>query len=125
MAKVLGIGGFFYKSQDQAAARDWYTRVLGFSFEPWGGAMFQPSELAARAGAATLWNPMKADSDYPAPSTHAFMINLVVDDLDAVLARAAAEGVTPLQVMPDEGFGRFAHLLDPDGIKIELWEPKG
>ncbi|HMV68158.1 MAG TPA: VOC family protein [Myxococcota bacterium] len=123
MAKVLGVGGFFYKSADPAAARAWYTRVLGFEFQPWGGLAFTPDEMAAKKGSATVWNVMKPDSDYPAPSTREFMINLVVDDMDAVLARAKAEGVEPVKLFPDEGFGRFAHILDPDGIKLELWEP--
>jgi predicted enzyme related to lactoylglutathione lyase len=125
MAKVLGVGGLFYKSADPAAARAWYTRVLGFEFQEWGGLAFQPADMAAKKGSATVWSVMKPDSDYPAPSTRDFMINLVVDDLDAVLARAKAEGVEPVKVMPDEGYGRFAHLIDPDGIKLELWEPTG
>lgn len=123
MANVLGVGGFFYKSRDPAAARDWYTRVLGFGFEPWGGVVFKPQPMAEKPGAATIWNVMKPDTDYVAPSDRDFMINLVVDDLDAVLARCKGEGVEPLKSFPDEGFGRFAHILDPDGIKIELWQP--
>ena len=75
------------------------------------------------AGSATIWNAMKADTDYVEPSTRDFMVNLCVDDLDAMLARCKREGVEPLKLFPDEGFGRFAHILDPDGIKIELWEP--
>ena len=124
MAKVLGIGGFFYKSRDPAAARAWYEAALGLQFESWGGLAFRPQDMAARSGAATVWNPMGADSDYMAPSDRDFMINLAVDDLDAILARCAAHGVTPVKTFADEGFGRFAHILDPDGVKIELWEPR-
>ncbi|MBL8549675.1 MAG: VOC family protein [Hyphomonadaceae bacterium] len=123
MAKVLGVGGVFYKSPDPAAARAWYERVLGFKFETWGGIAFLPADMAAKKGSATVWNVMKPDTDYPAPSTRDFMINLVVDDLDAMLAHAKAEGVEPVKLFPDEGMGKFAHIIDPDGIKIELWEP--
>jgi len=125
MAKVLGVGGFFYKSKDPDAARAWYTRVLGFSFQDWGGVAFTPDAMAAKPGSATVWNPMKPDTDYTAPSAKDFMINLVVDDMDAILARCKAEGVEPIKLFPDEGFGRFAHILDPDGVKLELWEPRG
>ena len=123
MAKVLGVGGLFYKSPDPAAARAWYEKVLGFKFESWGGLAFMPADMVAKKNSATVWNVMKADSDYPAPSTRDFMINLVVDDLDAMLARCKGEGVEPVKMFPDEGYGRFAHIMDPDGIKIELWEP--
>lgn len=124
MAKVLGIGGFFYKARDPAAAREWYERVLGFTYEEWGGVAFKPQLMADKAGSATVWNAMSSATDYIEPSNRDFMINLVVDDLDAMLARCKREGVAPVKVFPDEGLGRFAHILDPDGIKIELWEPK-
>jgi predicted enzyme related to lactoylglutathione lyase len=67
---------------------------------------------------------MKADTDYLAPSTKDFMLNLVVDDLDGVLARCAEHGVEPVKLFPDEFNGRFAHIIDPDGRKVELWEPR-
>ena len=124
MAKVLGLGGLFFKSADPDATRAWYSRVLGIAFESWGGVVFEPEAAAAQPGAATVFSPFKADSDYFAPSQAPFMINLMVDDLDAMLARCKAEGVEPLKVMPDEFNGKFAHIMDPDGRKLELWEPK-
>lgn len=124
MAKVLGIGGLFFKSKDTGATMQWYVRVLGLELTDWGGVVFRPEPLAAQPGAATVFNAMGADSDYFAPSTKDFMFNLVVDDLDAMLARCKAEGVEPVKLFPDEGMGRFAHIMDPDGRKIELWEPK-
>jgi catechol 2,3-dioxygenase-like lactoylglutathione lyase family enzyme len=98
MAKVLGIGGVFFKAEDPAGLRDWYRRVLGLTVESWGGVMFEPSTLDT-------------------------MINFVVDDLDGVLAQAAAEGAAPIGREDQDGQGRFAWLLDPAGRKIELWEP--
>jgi predicted enzyme related to lactoylglutathione lyase len=124
MASVLGIGGLFFKSGDPAALRAWYGRVLGLSFEDWGGVVFRPEVAASRPGAATVFSSFPADTDYFAPSTSEFMVNLMVDDLDGVLARCAAEGVMPSYRLDDEANGRFAHVLDPEGRKLELWEPK-
>jgi predicted enzyme related to lactoylglutathione lyase len=118
MGKVLGIGGVFFKAEDPAAVSDWYRRVLGFDIAPWGGAQFARSEHGG-----TVWSPMKADTSYFGPSTQPFMINLVVDDVDAVLARAKAEGVEALGRSDDDAHGRFAWLLDPAGVKVELWQP--
>ena len=124
MAKVLGIGGLFFKSRDQEALREWYGRVLGLEFADWGGVVFTPDMAAAQPGAATVFTSFKADTDHFAPSDKEFMFNLMVDDLDAVLARCKLHGVEPLKLYPDEGMGRFAHILDLEGRKIELWEPK-
>jgi predicted enzyme related to lactoylglutathione lyase len=124
MAKVLGVGGVFFKSKDPAALLKWYSEALGIELEPWGGVAFRPQPMADHPGSATVFSPFKADTDYFAPSTNPYMINLAVDDLDGVLARLAQHGVTPLKTMPDEGMGKFAHIMDPEGNKLELWEPK-
>jgi predicted enzyme related to lactoylglutathione lyase len=124
MAKVLGVGGLFFKSRDADALRDWYKRVLGFEFMDWGGTWFPAAAFAAQPGAGTVVSPMGPDSDYMAPSSKEFMVNLVVDDLDGVLARCKEHGVEPIKLFPDEFNGRFAHILDLEGRKIELWEPK-
>ena len=117
MAKVLGIGGIFFKTADPKALGEWYKRVLGFPITDWGSAMFP------HAGEGfTLWTPFKADTDHFAPSSHPFMINLTVDDLDGVLAKAKAEGVEPIGRQDDE-YGRFAWIMDPVGVKIELYQP--
>ena len=124
MAKVLGLGGVFFKADDPQATRDWYTRVLGIEFEGWGGVVFMPEVAAAHPGAGTVFSPFNASSDYFEPSEERFMINLMVDNLDAMLARCAKQGVEPILHMPDEANGSFAHIMDPDGRKIELWQPK-
>jgi predicted enzyme related to lactoylglutathione lyase len=123
MAKVLGIGGLFFKSTDPAAMKSWYGQVLGMPFEEWG-MVFTPDAAAAHPGAATVFSPFAANTDYFAPSDAAFMFNLMVDDLDGILSRCAEHGVTPIKIMPDEGMGSFAHIMDPEGRKIELWQPK-
>jgi predicted enzyme related to lactoylglutathione lyase len=123
MAKILGLGGLFFKSADPEAVRAWYARVLGLPIEAWG-AVFTPEAAAAHPGAATIFSPFKIDTDYFAPSDKDFMFNLMVDDLEAMLVRCAEHGVTPVKLFPDEANGRFAHIMDPEGRKIELWEPK-
>ena len=124
MAKVLGIGGFFYKAADPAATRAWYARVLGFEFTSWGGVAFEASDMAKKPGAATAWSVTSQTSTQFEPSTRDFMINLLVDDLGGLLARIEREGVEVLSKTLDDPFGKFAQIMDPDGIKIELWEPK-
>lgn len=124
MARVIGLGGLFFKSADGAALRDWYARVLGLTFDDWGGLVFLPETAAAQPGAGTVFSPFAADTDYFEPSDKEFMFNLMVDDLDAMLAHAASEGVEPVKTFPPEFNGKFAHIMDPEGRKIELWEPK-
>lgn len=118
MAKVLGLGGVFFKAADPKAVNDWYARVLGFEISKWGGATWPHPALGQ-----TTWNAFAADSDYFAPSTAPFMINLIVDDLDGVLAKAKAEGAQLVGEPMNEVYGKFGWLMDPAGVKIELWEP--
>jgi predicted enzyme related to lactoylglutathione lyase len=124
MAKVLGIGGLFFKAKDPDALRAWYTNVLGVEAMEWGGTWFPSAPFAAQPGSGTVFSMMKMDSTYMEPSQADFMFNLVVDDLDGMLARAAEHGVTPVKLFPEEINGRFAHIIDPEGRKVELWEPK-
>ncbi len=119
MAKVLGLGGVFVKCADAVAWRDWYARVLGVKFEDYGASLFAHPKVGS-----TNLASFPADTDYFAPSQAPVMINLIVEDMDGLLAKAASEGVEPLG-RQDESYGRFAWLLDPAGIKVELWEPLG
>lgn len=124
MAKVLGLGGLFFRSRDQAALREWYGRVLGLEFADWGGVVFAPEAAAAHPGAATVFASFAHDTSYFGPSGREFMFNLMVDDLDAVLARCRAEGVEPVGEVVDDANGRFAHIFDLEGRKVELWQPR-
>lgn len=124
MATILGLGGLFLKSTDPDAAKAWYRDVLGLAVNDYGGFDFRHAETASAAPEArTVFSHFAADSDYFSPSGHDHMLNLIVDDLDGVLARAKAAGVEPVQPGEDHPYGRFAWLVDPDGRKVELWQP--
>jgi predicted enzyme related to lactoylglutathione lyase len=122
MAKVLGVGGVFFKTRDPVALKAWYGRVLGLEIGDWG-VFFTPDMVKDISGSGTVFSPFKDDTDYFAPSDKEFMFNLIVDDMDAMLARCKAEGVEPVKTQ-DESYGRFAHIIDLEGRKIELWQPK-
>ena len=120
MAKVTGLGGVFYKVADTEAANAWYQENLGIGGE-WG-AMFPFKNDDAEG--FSLFSPFKSDTDYFGPSSLPFMINFRVDDLDAMVAELETKGIEILG-RQDEDYGRFAWILDPDGVKIELWQQKG
>jgi catechol 2,3-dioxygenase-like lactoylglutathione lyase family enzyme len=120
MARVTGLGGIFYKVADTAATQAWYQENLGVGGE-WG-AMF-PFKQDDGEG-FSLFSQFKDDTDYFGPSSLPFMINLRVDDLDDMVADLEAKDIKVLG-RQDEDYGRFAWILDPDGVKIELWQQKG
>jgi len=124
MQKVRGIGGVFFKAKDPKALSAWYKDALGVSVESWGGAFFQWSALDHSGGAGTVWSPFSEDTKYFAPSQKPFMLNFVVDDLDAMLAQLRAAGAAVDDKVSDESNGRFGWFLDPEGNRIELWQPK-
>lgn len=122
--KVLGVGGIFFRSNDPARLGDWYQEHLGFQVEEWGdtrGTSFVPSNMPPAS--FTVWSAFAAGTEYFGPSGQAYMINLVVDDLDAALENVAAGGAEVLEEREDHDFGRFGWFVDPDGNRVELWEP--
>ena len=121
MAKVTGLGGIFYKVEDPERTARWYQEILGLGGE-WGIAF--PWQADETGEAYSLLSAFKASSDYFAPSEARFMVNLRVDDLDGLIADLAAKGVEILG-RQDEDYGRFAWILDCDGIKLELWQQIG
>ena len=118
---VTGVGGIFVKSKDPKALAAWYRDVLGIKVESWGGAMLRYD--APGHPPMVVWSPFSEKSDEMAGSTREFMINLAVDDMDAFVKRITAKGVTILKREAD-ATGKFAWILDPDGTKIELWQPQ-
>jgi len=119
---VTGIGGVFIKAKDPKALAAWYRDVLGVPVQPWGGAALRND--APGHPPKTAWSAFDASSDHFDPSASAFMINYAVDDIDAIIKRIQDHGVAVLKRSDDDAFGRFAWLLDPEGNKVELWEPK-
>ncbi len=122
MQRVTGIGGIFFKSPDPKRLGTWYRDHLGLDVTDWGGVVFQWGGPDSSPG-MTLWSPFAADTDYMAPSTAPFMVNFRVADLDALLAALREEGCDVLDKREDSEHGRFGWVIDPDGNKIELWEP--
>lgn len=121
MAKVTGLGGIFYKVADPAKTQAWYKEVLGVGGE-WGAHFRWADE--SDPDPFSLLSPFKAESDYFAPSASPFMINLRVDDLEALVEELTARGIEILGTQ-FEDYGKFAWILDCDGVKIELWQQLG
>ena len=124
MAKVTGIGGVFFKSKGNARElASWYRQHLGMDLEDFGGAVLKWSEDTAEDQGLTVWHVAEGDSQWFSPSSSSFMINYRVDDLDAMLAQLRADGVEVVGGPESHENGKFAWILDPDGNKVELWEP--
>jgi len=116
MARVVGIGGVFFRARDPDNLRRWYADKLGVELAEEGHALFE--------GGHTVWSLFSEDTEYFGPSEQQGMVNYRVDDLDGMIAQLAAAGI-PLVKGPDvEDNGSFAWIMDPDGNKVELWQPK-
>ena len=122
MAKVIGLGGVFFKSRDPQALGEWYQKWLGVPVESaWGGATFKPDQMPP--GGYSVWSPFPADTQYFAPAEQPFMMNLVVDDLGGALTQVTEGGAEIVGEIEESEFGRFGWFLDPEGNKVELWQP--
>jgi predicted enzyme related to lactoylglutathione lyase len=123
MAKAIGVGGVFFKTEDPQGLAAWYRDWLGLPIdETYGGASFKPETMPA--GGYTVWAPFQASTDYFEPSTRPYMLNLVVDDLNGALAQVREGGAEVIGEIEDYDYGRFGWFMDPDGNKVELWEPR-
>ncbi len=124
MRRVTGIGGIFFKAKDPVVLRAWYKAHLGIDVQEWGGTAFPWADEAGNAvKGTTVWSIGAADGDYFAPSTAPFMVNYRVADLAALLAALRAEGCNVLEKTDDSEFGKFGWVIDPEGNKVELWQP--
>jgi catechol 2,3-dioxygenase-like lactoylglutathione lyase family enzyme len=119
---ITGVGGIFFKSRDPKALAAWYRDVLGLAIQPWGGAALRYD--APGHPPVLVWSAFPAATGYMAPSSREFMMNFAVDDMDALIARLTSKHVPVLKRDDTDPNGRFAWILDPDGTKIELWQPK-
>ena len=124
MARITGIGGVFFKSRnDRAALAAWYQENLGISLESFGGAVLRWPDDKAEDKGLTVWHIAEKDSQWFSPSDSSFMINYRVDDLGEMIAQLRAGGVEIIQGPESHENGKFAWVMDPEGNKVELWEP--
>jgi predicted enzyme related to lactoylglutathione lyase len=123
MKKVTGIGGIFFKCKDPKAINEWYKTHLGFDTSPYGTSFeWRESEDPTKKG-LTQWNPFAENTTYFEPSTKDFMINYRVENLVDLVEQLKKEGVTIVDTIETYDYGKFVHILDVEGNKIELWEP--
>lgn len=124
MARVTGIGGVFFKSRGKGVElSEWYQKNLGIELEAWGGAILKWPDDKADDGGLTVWNAADHDTKWFSPSDASFMINYRVDNMDEMLAQLSSNGVDVIQGPESHENGKFAWIMDPDGNKVELWEP--
>ena len=124
MKRVTGIGGIFFKAKDPATLRAWYQKHLGVDVTEWGGAVFSWADGDGKpTGGMTVWSIAEADTDLYAPSKAPFMVNYRVADLHALLEALRSEGCQVLDKVDESDFGKFGWVMDPEGNKVELWEP--
>ena len=118
MKRVTGIGGVFFKAKNPAALQQWYRDHLGIDVQDWGGAALETTGTIT-----TAWCIVRQASDQFAPSAAPFMVNYRVEDVRALLQTLRDEGCTVLDDVDDSGFGVFGWVIDPEGNKVELWQP--
>jgi len=123
MRRVTGLGGVFFKAKDPKALAEWYRRHLGMKIEDWGGVVFQWAEDAQPAPGSTIWCPFKEDTDYFGPGGKSFMVNFRVEDLHDLLDILRKEGCRVDERVEDSPFGLFGWVRDPEGNRVELWQP--
>lgn len=124
MKRVTGIGGIFFSASDPAALRAWYKQHLGIDVQEWGGAAFPWTDAeGSPTNGTTVWSIGAAESEALAPSRSAFVINYRVEDLAALLKSLREEGCNVLEKTDDSEYGKFGWVIDPEGNKVELWQP--
>jgi len=124
MKRVTGIGGIFFQAKDPATLREWYKKHLGIDVQEWGGTAFVWADGDGKPmKGTTTWSIGASGSDYFAPSSVNFMINYRVEDLTSLLKALRAEGCNVLDKTDDSEYGKFGWVMDPEGNKVELWQP--
>jgi catechol 2,3-dioxygenase-like lactoylglutathione lyase family enzyme len=122
MQRVTGIGGIFFKAKDPKALGAWYRDHLGLDLSEWGGAIFHWGGPDSEKG-TTIWSVFKSDTTYLDPGTASFMVNFRVADVHALLAALRSEGCNVEDRTDESEYGKFGWVIDPEGNKVELWEP--
>jgi len=123
--KVTGIGGVFFYSNNPKETKDWYAKNLGLEINAWGSSSFETRNLNKPEVVNSLqWKPFKKGDPYFEPSKKEFMINYQVQNIEGLVVKLKENGVTVLDTIATYDYGKFVHIMDADGNKIELWEPK-
>ena len=121
LKRVTGIGGLFFKTNNPAKLKEWYKNHLGFNVDDWGCTFWWKDKNNKQA--STQWSPFKSDTDYFNPSKKDYMFNYRVDNLIELINKLKTEGVEVIGEIEEYDYGKFGWILDPEGNKIELWEP--
>ncbi|TDE10000.1 VOC family protein [Dyadobacter psychrotolerans] len=122
--KVTGIGGIFFFSDSPKETKEWYAKNLGFDVNQWGSVSFEYRDVDKPEEIIPLqWSPFKRDSDHFTPSKKDFMINYRVQNIEGLVEKLKANGVTVIDSIETYDYGKFVHIMDAEGNKIELWEP--
>jgi len=121
--KITGIGGIFFKCEDPTKTKEWYADKLGLKTDKWGATFEFRETDKPNVRAYTQWSTFPADTKYFDPAKNEFMVNYRVENLEDYLIELKAKGVTICDEVETYDYGKFVHILDGDGRKIELWEP--
>ncbi|WPO78053.1 VOC family protein [Flavobacterium sp. KACC 22761] len=121
--KVTGIGGVFFFTENPKETREWYAKNLGLEVNDWGSTFESRNLDNPEIKEALQWNPFKKNDDYFSPSKKEFMINYRVQNIEGLISKLKENGVTVLDDIATYDYGKFVHIMDADGNKIELWEP--
>ena len=124
MKKVTGIGGVFFKCKDPKKITEWYQKNLGLSTNPYGATFEWYEGADSTKKGQTQWTPFPESTKYFEPSAKDFMINYRVENLEALVAELKQNGVTIVDTIESYDYGKFVHILDGEGNKVQLWEPK-
>ncbi len=123
MKKVTGIGGIFFKCKDPEKMKEWYQKNLGLNTNEYGAVFEWYQGADSTRKGYTTWSPFSEQTKYFAPSSKDFMINYRVENLEALIAELKENGVTIVDTIESVAYGKFVHILDAEGNKVELWEP--
>ena len=123
MKKVTGVGGIFFKCEDAGKMNDWYAKNLGLETSPYGTSFHWRELKDPEKKGSTVWSTFPKDTPYFKPSTKDFMINYRVENIEALIEQFKLDGVTIVDELAVYDYGKFIHIIDPEGNAIELWEP--
>lgn len=121
--KIVGVGGIFFKTEDPLVTKEWYSKHLGIKTDKWGASFLSRQYSNSNKSAYLQWSPFKNDSDYFGDHNQQYMVNYRVQNIEDLLNNLKQEGVKICKSIEEYDYGKFAHIEDINGIRIELWEP--